>query len=80
MEFIQYNSALAITDTIRGTSTEKLYNELGLEALKKEDGTGNYAASIEFIKVIHQITFLTLFPLPSIDITQGILITFLNSM
>ena len=79
MEFIQYNSALAVTDTIRGTSTEKLYNELGLEAFKKEDGTGNYAASIEFIKVIHQITFLTLFP-PSIDITQGTLITFLNSM
>ena len=31
LESIQYNSALAIT----GTSTEKLYNELGLETLKK---------------------------------------------
>ena len=35
LESIQYNSALAITGTIRGTSTEKLYNELGLETLEK---------------------------------------------
>ena len=32
---IQYNSAQAITGAIRGTSTEKLYNELGLETLEK---------------------------------------------
>ena len=35
LESTQYNSALAITGTIRGTSTEKLYNELGLETLEK---------------------------------------------
>ena len=35
LESIQYNSALAITGAIRGTSTEKLYNELGLETLEK---------------------------------------------
>ena len=35
LEYIQYNSALAITGAIRGTSTEKLYNELGLETLQK---------------------------------------------
>ena len=35
LESIQYNSALAITSAIRGTSTEKLYNELGLETLEK---------------------------------------------
>ena len=34
LESVQYNSALAITGAIRGTSTEKLYNELGLETLK----------------------------------------------
>ena len=28
MESIQYNAALAITGTIRGTSREKLYQEL----------------------------------------------------
>ena len=34
-EFIQYNPALAITDAIRGTSKEKLFDELGLETLEK---------------------------------------------
>ena len=33
IESIQYNAALAITEAIRGTSKEKLYNELGLEYL-----------------------------------------------
>ena len=35
LESVQYNSALAITGAIRGTSTEKLYNELGLETIEK---------------------------------------------
>ena len=64
LESIQYNSALAIPGVIRGTSTEKPYNELALETLEKEDGTGNYAASVKFRKVILQNTFSTLFPLP----------------
>ena len=34
-EFVQYNSELAITDAIRGTSKEKLYHKLGLESLEK---------------------------------------------
>ena len=34
VESIQYNTALAITGPIKGTSKEKLYNELGLEYLK----------------------------------------------
>ena len=33
IESIQYNAALAITGAIRGTSKEKLYQELGLEYL-----------------------------------------------
>ena len=33
LESIQYNARLAITGAIRGTSREKLYNELGLESL-----------------------------------------------
>ena len=32
-ESVQYNAALAITGTIRGTSREKLYQELGFEHL-----------------------------------------------
>ena len=35
IESVQYNSALAITGAIRGTSKEKLYHELGLESLGK---------------------------------------------
>ena len=35
LESIQYNSALDITGAVRGTSTEILYNELGLETLEK---------------------------------------------
>ena len=34
IEHIQYNAALAITDTIKGASQTKLYKELGLESLK----------------------------------------------
>ena len=35
MEPIQYNAALAITGAIRGSSREKLYQELGLESLQQ---------------------------------------------
>ena len=34
LESILYNTCLAITGTIRGTSKEKLYQELGLELLQ----------------------------------------------
>ena len=34
LESLQYNAVLAITGAIRGSSTEKLYEELGLESLK----------------------------------------------
>ena len=34
LESIQYNACMAITGAIRGTSSEKLYQELGLESLK----------------------------------------------
>ena len=32
MDLVQYNAALAITGTIRGTSWEKLFQQLGLES------------------------------------------------
>ena len=35
-ETIQYNAALAITGAIRGSSREKLYQELGLETLQQQ--------------------------------------------
>ena len=34
IESVQYNAALAITNAIRGTSRERLYQELGLESLR----------------------------------------------
>ena len=34
LKLIQHNAGLAITGAIKGTSKEKLYNELGLESLK----------------------------------------------
>ena len=39
IESVHYNAALAITSAIKGTSREKLYQELGLESLK---GTKSY--------------------------------------
>ena len=35
IESVQYNSALAVTGAIRGTSKKKIYHELGLESLEK---------------------------------------------
>ena len=60
LESIQYNSSLAITGAIRGTSAEKIYNDLVLE---NEDGAGHYAAPIKFMKLILQNALLTLFSL-----------------
>ena len=34
LESIQYNAAIVIATAIRGTSSEKLFQELGLESLK----------------------------------------------
>ena len=34
LESLQFNATLAITGAIRGSSTEKIYEELGLESLK----------------------------------------------
>ena len=34
LESVHYNACLAINGAIRDTSTEKLYQELGLESLK----------------------------------------------
>ena len=40
IESIQYNAAIAITGAIRGTSSEKLYQELGLESLRSRRWLG----------------------------------------
>ena len=43
LETVQYNAALAVTGAIKSTSREKLYQELGLEYLSKEDGWDAFA-------------------------------------
>ena len=48
IESVQYNSVLAITGAIRGTSKEKLYQEPGWKPLKIEDITGNCTASLKY--------------------------------
>ena len=79
LDSIQYNAALAITGAIRGTSKEKLYDELGLETLEKEDGTGNCVAFLRFSDINVQSTYSILFPLLWVHTTQEILIIFLYS-
>ena len=79
LESIQYNSELAITGAKGGTSTAKLYNELDLETFKKRRWYRKLCFSIKFIKVNLQNTYLTLFPLPQVNITHEILIIFVNS-
>ena len=48
IESVQYNAALATTGAIRGTSKEKLYQELSFESLKKIDGLGGYVICTKF--------------------------------
>ena len=42
LESLQYNAALAVTGSIRGTSKEKLHNELDLQSLQIGDDIENY--------------------------------------
>ena len=53
---MQYNAAIAITGAIRGTSSEKLYQELGLESLRlRRYGSGNFAYSTKYIRINHPL-------------------------
>ena len=49
LESVQYNAALATTGGIRGTSSEKLYQELGLESLQQRSW---YRKLCTFLKII----------------------------
>ena len=59
IESIQYNAAIAITGATRGTSSEKLYQELGLESLSPEDGLGNFSYSTKYIRMNHLLICIT---------------------
>ena len=49
IEYIQYNSALAITAAIKGTSRKRLYQELGLESLRERRW---YRRLVYFFKIV----------------------------
>ena len=51
LESIQYNACLALMGTIRGTSKEKLYQELGLESFSSVIGTESFVIFIRFSKI-----------------------------
>ena len=48
LESTQFNAAVAITGAIRGTSSEKLFQELGLESLKSRRWLRNYVYITKF--------------------------------
>ena len=50
IEYIQYNAAIAITGAIRGTSSEKLYQELGLESLRSRRWLGKLCLCYKIYK------------------------------
>ena len=60
LESIQYNACLAITGAIRGTSTEKIYQELGLESLKSRRW---FRKLCPFYKIFNEKSPLYLFSL-----------------
>ena len=60
LESIQYNACLAITGAIRGTSTEKIYQELGLESLKSRRW---FRKLCHFYKIFNEISPSYLFNL-----------------
>ena len=59
IESIQYYSAIAITGEIRGTSSEKLYQELGLESLGSRGSLRKLAL---FYKIYHLLFLYNLIP------------------
>ena len=60
LESIQYNTAIVITGAIRGTSSEKLFQELGLESLKSRRWLRKLCL---FYKIFHEKSPLYLFQL-----------------
>ena len=47
IESLQYNAALAITGAIRGSSKEKLFQELGFEVNKSPNYLCNYVSTVD---------------------------------
>ena len=58
LESVQYNAALAITGAIRGSSREKLYQELGLESLKSRRWYRKFCLFFFKLKKIENLSYL----------------------
>ena len=77
LESLQYNATLAITGAIRGFSTEKMYEELGLKTLKSRRWYRKMSVFIMFSKVSCSHTFLILYQVVTIgNIKKEIQATF----
>ena len=55
LESIQYNAALAVTGVIRGTSKEKLYEELGFETLQSRKSFRKLSLFYKILKKNHHL-------------------------
>ena len=65
MEFIQYNGCLAITEAIRGTSKEQIYQELGLESLLLHNWYRKHCLFDKVFKNKHPKYLFNLIPISS---------------
>ena len=65
MEAVQYNAALARTGAIRGSSKEKLYQELGLETLQQRLCYRKLCCFYKILKWKSAIYLHKLVPVPS---------------
>ena len=59
LESIQYNACLAITGAIRGTSTEKIYQELRLESIKSRRWFRKLCHFYKIFNEKYPLTYLT---------------------
>ena len=59
LQSLQYNAALAVPRSIRGTLKEKLYNELGLESLQNRRYIENYPSYTKLLLTNPLLIFLT---------------------
>ena len=76
LESIQYNACLAITGAIRGTSKEKLYQELGLESLQLRRWYRKLGIFYQIFKNKSPQYLFKLIPKKTMHMLQETLITF----
>ena len=62
MESLQYNAGLAITGAIRGTSKEKIFQELGLDSLQLRRWYRKVCLFYKIFKILHPKYLFNLIP------------------